>query len=607
VKLLFRTLGLVVVLSPLSVSVARPDTGAVPLSNRELLPSQVKSAGCQTIEGSSFESAPRMECIENGSRFQRIVLNPKTILRKFDADWYDFRHPDALDPDKLKQLDTSLAPVWSSGESTVIRLDFSRVGKFSWSDNDDVFRAAVFWQALAKHYASLPDKERSARLVSFEVIRPAEALDSYRWTGVRATLAADIAEVAPRNTVWAVGADGRIAMASGALNSDVNLAQLQHGVNLGRYTGRSDGSDLEWPKDPANAPDSLANQRALANLSSKFDHVRLTITPGIFISETTHLFDFEGKAANLTKLDSVLTALWKAGRATIITIDGLDGAFFDGAGKLRLDSEPATFLKSLEGFWQKLSQHCTVLYDSLHLKANSSLLFFEVLNEPQEIDSYRWWGIQEEIINQGIRKGAKDSVIIAVGAGGGLDGLLSLVPLQEKNVVYSFHFYDPTEFTQQGADWAHEYMRHITGLRYPPDPGNANKTTAGLPTFEARERLDYLRYGWSQWGANYIAGEIDYVKKWADNQHVKVICDEFGVKRSYDANAANDPDSENKKNGADAASRIRWITDVRNSLRESRIPWTFWDYNSDTFGATLTKDGSDFDQNVMRALFPDLP
>jgi len=115
-------------------------------------------------------------------------------------------------------------------------------------------------------------------------------------------------------------------------------------------------------------------------------------------------------------------------------------------------------------------------------------------------------------------------------------------------------------------------MRRITGLEYPPDAENANKATADLPVFEARERLDYVRYGWSQWGANYVAGEIDYAQKWARQQHVTLICDEFGVKRRYDSKVPNDQDKEHQKNGADGLSRVRWIKDVRSSLHRSAIP-----------------------------------
>lgn len=34
---------------------------------------------------------------------------------------------------------------------------------------------------------------------------------------------------------------------------------------------------------------------------------------------------------------------------------------------------------------------------------------------------------------------------------------------------------------------------------------------------------------------------------------------------------------------------------------------TFWDYNSDTFDATVIKDGNDLDNDVMQALFSALP
>lgn len=584
-KSFLRIVGVVIALNALTV--ARSDPHTVRLSDVDEPISQLSVMSCNRIQGTFVESGPRQECLDSGREFQRITLSPKVLIADFNK--YGFRHPEDLDLEKLAQLGANLNLVWSKNEKTVISIDFSEVGTFNGSErNDFVLRAGVFWRALALYYASQPSLGRSRGLVSFEILQPSDMTDHYRWSGIQAMLAASIKESTREQTVWQMAPDETIAMISNESKLNVNLDHLQNGVNLGRYTGKDDESDLEWPKSPAKSADSMENRKALDTLFSKFDHVRIMITPSVFLNETTHSLDFKINEEKLTKLDSVLKSIWKRDRATIITIDALDGVFADSSGKQKFDSDPV-FVKNLEELWRDLSQHCVSLYDSLRLEPKSQeRVFLEVLNEPQENDPYRWWGIQDEIIREGIRKVAKESTVIAVGVGGSIDGLLSLVPLKEPNVIYSFHYYDPYEFTQQGADWVSDPTRHFSGLQYPSSANNVRDKVKLLPQFEAQDGLYHLRYGLSRWNGEFIAGEIDYAHAWARSQQMTVICDEFGV---------------NKRSGADSKSRVRWISDVHESLKKNRIPWTFWDYNSDTFGATDTRGGSDLNRDVMHALF----
>ncbi len=140
----------VIILSPVSVVRAQQE-GPTGLPSRSGTPSpQVNAVGCQIITG-EFPEFPRTECSENGTKFQRIVLNPKTVLRKFDADYYDFRHSDALDPEqRLKNLDTLLARAWLSNEGTVLRVDFSKLDKFDWTYQTLLDRAQ---SSMDKHNA----------------------------------------------------------------------------------------------------------------------------------------------------------------------------------------------------------------------------------------------------------------------------------------------------------------------------------------------------------------------------------------------------------------------------------------------------------------------
>src|SRR5271156_3871348 len=64
-------------------------------------------------------------------------------------------------------------------------------------------------------------------------------------------------------------------------------------------------------------------------------------------------------------------------------------------------------VEELTDFWRALAAH----YSS----RNADMVFFEVLNEPEIRDAYRWYGIQARLA-VAIREGAPQHTIIVAGA-----------------------------------------------------------------------------------------------------------------------------------------------------------------------------------------------
>lgn len=84
------------------------------------------------------------------------------------------------------------------------------------------------------------------------------------------------------------------------------------------------------------------------------------------------------------------------------------------------------------------------------------------------------------------------------------------------------------------------------------------------------------------WGPARIAEDLVQVQHWSAAQQARVVCNEFGVLQP----------------GLDAASRSRWLKDVRVSLEHLELGWSVWDY-ADLFGIAfptgetyLTGDGA---------------
>ena len=297
-----------------------------------------------------------------------------------------------------------------------------------------------------------------------------------------------------------------------------------------------------------------------------FDHVRLSINPQPMFRE--------GEAdaiptEYLGYLDGAVHNILANGLAVILDIHPASEF------KNRLAKDDG-FVEQFGDFWRALAKH----YGAL----DPNLVFFEILNEPESQDRYRWAGIQAKLA-AAIREGAPQNTIIATGARWSADDdLLFLEPLRDANVIYSFHFYEPHIFTHQGANWGVDFWHFAHELAYPSTPESAERVAAEEP--EAANRLYVMRYGFERWNGARIEAEISQVAAWARRHGVPVICDEFGVYRKY----------------ADANSRTAWLTDVRTSLERHGMGWTMWDY-SGGFGV-VTKTGSEIvpDEPTPRAL-----
>jgi endoglucanase len=302
-----------------------------------------------------------------------------------------------------------------------------------------------------------------------------------------------------------------------------------------------------------------------------FDHVRLSVDPQPMMA--SHRPE-EIPAEYLGYLDAAVKMILDRGLAVVIDLHP------DSEFKTRLAKDDG-FVQEFADFWRALARHYSTW--------NAERVFFEILNEPEVYDRYRWYGLQAKLV-AAIREGAPQHTMIATGARwSDDDDLLFLEPLRDLNVIYNFHFYEPHIFTHQGATWSSYFWHWVKGLHYPSSPESAAKVAAGVP--DAVDRLAVIRYGEDHWDAARIDAEITQVSEWARQRGVPVVCNEFGVYRDY----------------ADPQDREAWIHDVRTSLERHGMGWTMWDY-SGSFGVVTRKDGRNVpDEVTLRALGLNLP
>lgn len=329
------------------------------------------------------------------------------------------------------------------------------------------------------------------------------------------------------------------------------LAHLRHGINMYGWFGQVYGSE-GYTKEHFEKHETAEDIALIKSMG--FDHVRLVINPQpMFVHNQADRIPAE----YLSYLDRGVKMILDQGLAVVIDMHP------ESNFKQELSTQ-ADFVEQFADFWRALARHYSTL--------NPDYVFFEILNEPEERDRYRWYGVEAKLA-QAIREGAPQNTIIATGAHWSAnDELVFLDPLHDPNVIYNFHFYEPHTFTHQGATWGVNYWHFLHGLAYPSNPENAERVAPLVP--DAINRLQVLRYGFDHWNSERIDMEIGQASAWAKRWNVPLVCNEFGAFRPY----------------MDPKYRAAWLKDVRTALEHHVIGWTMWEYDG-SFGVVTVENG----------------
>jgi endoglucanase len=154
-------------------------------------------------------------------------------------------------------------------------------------------------------------------------------------------------------------------------------------------------------------------------------------------------------------------------------------------------------------------------------------IFFEIMNEPEQNDPYRWQGIEATVVGA-IRQAAPHNTIIAAGAHwSGLGDLLVLEPLADPNIIYTFHDYEPFPFTHRGATWTNSEVRPERAIPYPSTPENIAPKLDEEPNLAWQFFLD--TYGEGRWDAARIENTIESAARCSSPHHAPVYCGKVGA------------------------------------------------------------------------------
>lgn len=242
-----------------------------------------------------------------------------------------------------------------------------------------------------------------------------------------------------------------------------------------------------------------------------FDNVRIPIHP---FKEVESEKDFTLKASFLKSLDE---AVKNALSNKLIPI-------IDFHEHHAMQNGPLGTAPKFYAIWQQIAEH---------YKDSPDEVLFEIANEPNMKPDL--WNDLYKMAYRIIRKSNPERILL-VGPvyGNQIKYLKDLeLPEEDRKIIVTIHYYEPLEFTHQGAEW-NEKRKNITGIHWP---------TEALP---AQDVIDDFRTA----------------QEWSQINNRPLHLGEFGV-----------------YNKTEMEERARWTEFVAREAEKLGWSWSYWEFN----------------------------
>lgn len=270
-------------------------------------------------------------------------------------------------------------------------------------------------------------------------------------------------------------------------------------------------------------------------------HVRLCVAPRVIMNPTSG----EIVEENGVLLEAAIERLQRAGLLVMVDIHNEDRP-----AELNPDWQ-AAFVR----FWAALASRLA--------RFDPEFTMLEIINEPVFSGREGEWDTLNARLAAVIREKAPQHTIVASGPNwGGIDGLKKLTPLPDRNVVYSFHCYDPFTFTHQGATWSGDAVKPLRNVPYPSSPEAVEPLLADLESLPASKTM-VENYGRERWNKAKLSARFRQGIEWGAKHQVPLYCGEFGV---YPPNCKPE-------------HRGNWFGDFGEVLAENHIGWAVWGWD----------------------------
>jgi endoglucanase len=221
----------------------------------------------------------------------------------------------------------------------------------------------------------------------------------------------------------------------------------------------------------------------------------------------------------LAKLDDVVREAQAAGLGVI-----LDEHDFDVCSQ-----DVAACQARLSAFWQQVAPR--------YARAPRNVAF-ELLNEPHDKLNGEVWNNMLAQLLATVRETNPDRIVVVGPTHWNSLADLPLLKLPaDPNLLVTFHYYEPFQFTHQGATWAGDWVMHQHGVKW----GSAKDRAA-------------------------LAADFDKVAAWSAASRRPILLGEFGA---YD------------KSGTPLDLRTAYIGAARSEAERRGFGWAYWQFEGD--------------------------
>ena len=317
---------------------------------------------------------------------------------------------------------------------------------------------------------------------------------------------------------------------SGPLDAFEMNAKIGRGFNMGNALEAS--YEGEWGM-------VIRDEYLKTIADAGFNSIRLPITwPAHSSSGPPFLID----RTFFDRVDHIVQTALKNGLIVV-----LNNHHFD-----QLNEAPEANQMWLEALWRQIAEHYKDYPDEL---------FFEILNEPHGAfnnNAPLWNRMAQDVLKIIRRTNPYRMVVIGPVQWNSIRMLNTLeLPADDRGLIATFHFYDPFQFTHQGASWVGADADSWLGTTWNRSPAEQKA----------------------------ITDPFDAAVKWAQTQNRPLYLGEFGAYSRADDN-----------------SRYRWTDFVARSAEKRGISWTYWEFGAG-FGA-YNRDKNEWRPLLLKALMP---
>jgi len=213
-----------------------------------------------------------------------------------------------------------------------------------------------------------------------------------------------------------------------------------------------------------------------------------------------------------------------------------------------LATEPDGHCERFLSLWRQIAEH---------YRSYPPRLVFELLNEPNSaLTANKWNDLLFDALLVGRQSNPTRLVVVGPARWNTIEALGELDLPDDPNLIVTFHYYQPFEFTHQGAEW-------VTG----------SDAWLGATWDGMQVEQDILR------------GDLDRALTWAQKHDRPLWLGEFGA---YEK--------------APLDSRLRWTSFVAREAEARGIGWCYWEFCAG-FGV-YDRETHTWRQSLLEALIP---